>query len=370
MKAAPHLVLMATQKQRSKPSVAAPPLRIAKIAVENYKSLDKLSLELPAPSTADQLDAFVLGSKNGVGKSSVLECCALGMIGAVRPELLNQDRRFRGFLDPYDTLVRSGASKTTIRAQVSVGGSTHEMGLEISPNGFELQTDAILREHFDDPWLRNGLFDERELLGSLLGMNSEPLVVPPVLLFHSCRNVLEGSSALGAMVDPTFARRTFFPPRGHLSTFKVLLVQALMAKSGLFEGVESRGDNEVIIDKLNGIIRDFAGGTVDKLCPGLDGTLELRVAPVGGGVSFSFDRLGSGQKEIITTLFLVWYTTQDHPSIVLIDEPELHLNAEWQRIFVHKLTEIAPTNQYILATHSEEIFGSITEERRLLLQQG
>ena len=364
---------MATQKQRSKPSVAAPPLRIAQIAVENYKSLDKLSLELPAPRTADQLDAFVLGSKNGVGKSSMLECCALGMIGAVHPELLKQHPLLRDLLDPYDILVRSGASRATIRAQVSVEGSTHEVGLEISPTGFKYRTDASLREHRDKAWLSNGLFHKGRLLDSLLGMNSEPLIVPPVLLFHSYRKVLEGSSALGSMVDPTFARRAYPPGRygrpGPLSTFKVLLVQALMAKSGLFEGMESRYDNEVIIDKLNGLIRDFAGGTVDKLRPGPEGALELRVAPVGGGASFSFDGLSSGQKEIITTLFLVWYTTQDRPSIVLIDEPELHLNAEWQRIFVHKLTDIAPTNQYILATHSEEIFGSVTEDRRLLLQR-
>ncbi|MBU1666607.1 MAG: AAA family ATPase [Gammaproteobacteria bacterium] len=365
---------MALRKSRTTPEKPWPSLRLAKITVENYKSLDKLELELPAPSTADQLDAFVLGSKNGVGKSSLLECCALALIGAVFPELLQRDHRPRAPLALHNLLIRSGADKATIHAQISVDRSAHEVGLELGPSGFKPHEETNPRKKFDSAWRHNELFEEGELLDSLLGMNSEPLIVPPVLLFHSYRKVLEGSSALGAMVDPTFARRGYPPRRfggpGPLSTFKVVLVQALMTKSGLFEGMDSKSDNQAILDRLNGLIRDFAGGTVDKLRPGPDGTLELRVTPVGGGASFSFDGLSSGQKEIIATLFLVWYMTQERPSIVLIDEPELHLNAEWQRIFVRKLAEMAPKNQYILATHSEEIFGSVTEDRRVMLQRG
>ena len=365
---------MASGRLSDRPEQPWPPLRLARITIENYKSLDRLDLDLPAPATSDEIDAFVLGSKNGVGKSSLLECCALALIGTIFPELLQRERHPRERLIPSNILIRAGADKATIRAQVSDGSSTHDATLELSPSGFKTQEKSSLRKKFDSAWRRNGLSDEGEMLDSLLGMNSEPLIAPPALLFHSYRKVLEGTSALSAMVDPTFARRAYPPRRyggpGPLSTFKVVLVQALMAKSGLFEGMESKNDNEVIIDRLNGLIRDFAGGTVDKLRPGPDGTLELRVTPVGSGASFSFDGLSSGQKEIIATLFLVWYMTQDRPSIVLIDEPELHLNAEWQRIFVRKLADMAPKNQYIFATHSEEIFGSVTEDRRLVLQPG
>lgn len=357
----------------SKRSDRAQVLRLSKLQVENYKSLDKVELNLPAPSTTEQLDAFVLGSKNGVGKSSLLECCALSMMAATFPNLLKRDRRTRDVDDPYDILIRSGAAEATICASVSVDDVSHKVELEVSRMGFVPRTKPIFHDSEDYAWLRHGLLDDGALFESLLGMNSEPLVAPPVLLFHSYRKVLEGSSALGAMVDPAYARR-HYPPRryggpGPLSTFKVLLVQALMARSGLFEGMQAKGDSEAILAKLNGLITDFAGGVVDKVRPGPDGTLELRVAPVSGGSSFSFDGLSSGQKEIIATLFLIWFTTNERPGIVLVDEPELHLNAEWQRIFVHKLAELAPKNQYILATHSEEIFGSVTEDRRLMLRR-
>jgi hypothetical protein len=364
---------MATHKPRSERSVTWQPLRLEHIAVKNYKSLDHLDLALPAPHTEDQLDAFVLGSKNGVGKTSLLECCALGMIGALFPVLLAQEYPSRDGLAFYDVPIRSGAYSAKIVIQFNMGGTFYETDVEFHgpKNGLDLGTTPRLPEDFVTG-LPNLLFDSKGLLDSLFGMNSESLIVPPVLLFHSYRKVLEGSAALGAMLGSTFVRRA--SPPGHysdpgpLSTFKVVLVQALMARSGLFEGMESVGDNEAVLDRLNGLISDFAGGTVDKLRPGPDGTLELRVAPVSGGPSFSFDGLSSGQKEIIATLFLIWYMTRDRPSLVLIDEPELHLNAEWQRMFVHKLVEMAPRNQYILATHSEEVFQSVTEDRRLLLE--
>jgi predicted ATP-binding protein involved in virulence len=78
--------------------------------------------------------------------------------------------------------------------------------------------------------------------------------------------------------------------------------------------------------------------------------------------------LSSGQKEIIATLFLIWYQTRNKPGIVLIDEPELHLNPEWHRDFIRQLGRIAPNNQYIIATHSEDIFASVDKDRRFLLQ--
>ncbi|MBZ5713603.1 AAA family ATPase [Nannocystis pusilla] len=53
--------------------------------------------------------------------------------------------------------------------------------------------------------------------------------------------------------------------------------------------------------------------------------------------------------------------------MVLIDEPELHLNAEWQVKFVRLLFKLAPKNQYIFATHSEFIFRSVQEDRRILI---
>ena len=52
---------------------------------------------------------------------------------------------------------------------------------------------------------------------------------------------------------------------------------------------------------------------------------------------------------------------------MLIDEQELHLNAQWHRSFVKNLVSLAPQNQYIMATHSEDVMDSVGEDRRVLL---
>lgn len=344
-------------------------VRISRISIRDYKAIASLELVLPPPKTADEPDAFVLGSKNGVGKTSVLEACALGLSSAA----------FLGkggsSADPSNVFIRSGSHGSAIETDIRCDGRVYTAEILISPAYFHPQptSDASGLQH---ALVRGRALDQRMhhadyWLPRLLGIDAEPLIAAPVLLFHSYRKVREGSFAIDAMVDSNRPVRGVVGERaglGIVSTFKALLIQALMARSGLFEGVDV--DTDVALEQLNGLMEDFAHGRVDKLRPGTDGTLELRVAPTNGGPSYSFDGLSSGQKEIIATLFLIWHTTREAPSVVLIDEPELHLNAEWQRHFVRTLWTLAPWNQYIMATHSEEIFGSVIEDRRLLLQPG
>ena len=127
------------------------------------------------------------------------------------------------------------------------------------------------------------------------------------------------------------------------------------------------GNSGTAIDKLNELLERYTGGIISKLRPREDNTMEFRIHPKGGGDSFTFDGLSSGQKEIVSTLFLIWHYTQERPAVVLIDEPELHLNAQWHRRFVNSLFDLAPHNQYIMATHSVYVMDSVEENRRLLL---
>ncbi len=188
------------------------------------------------------------------------------------------------------------------------------------------------------------------------------------LLFHSYRKVQEGNPELGMMVERGRSPRRFLPPRYEvpMSAFKLRILRSLMGEADLFELAEDQEPDETIV-KLNELVRLYAGGTISKLRPSPDNTVDFRVTPVNGGQSFTFDGLSSGQKEIISTLFLIWYHTKNNPSVVLIDEPELHLNAQWHRGFVRTVTQLAPQNQYIMATHSEDIMDSVDEDRRILL---
>ncbi len=330
-------------------------LRLARIEIQDYKAIEHLALDFPPPSTPEELDVFVIGSRNGVGKTSVLECCALVVTGALHRDRVQSASTNLEGARPLEALVRAGAD--TFAVEATLDGSLRgppEIRLTLHHRMVQ-----VLHPVWD-PRFRDADFPP-DYFGSLLGWSTEPLVLSPVLFLHSYRKVRENHPKLDVLLRPPspFQSDAF-------GVFKRVLVRALMARGGLFEDVGEA--DESAIGTLNDLMLTFAGGTVDKLRPAPDGALDLRVAPVGGGPSYSFDGLSSGQKELISTLFLIWHTTRDRPSIVLIDEPELHLNAEWQRLFVHHLGEVAPRNQYIMATHAEEIFASVPAERRLMLE--
>ena len=56
-------------------------LRLRRLEVENFKALDQLTLDLLPPRMKSDPDIFVMGSRNGLGKTSILESCALLFLG-------------------------------------------------------------------------------------------------------------------------------------------------------------------------------------------------------------------------------------------------------------------------------------------------
>jgi predicted ATPase len=153
-----------------------------------------------------------------------------------------------------------------------------------------------------------------------------------------------------------------------MSTFKLEILRLMMSKANLFETIKEE-QADITLVKLNELVERYTGGRIEKLRPSKDNTVDFRVHMNQSLGSFTFDGLSSGQKEIISTVFLIWHSTRKLPAIVLIDEPELHLNTGWHRDFIHQLVTLAPNNQYIIATHSEDIFASVGEGQRALLER-
>ncbi|MCC5848690.1 MAG: ATP-binding protein [Verrucomicrobia bacterium] len=353
-------------------------LRLRSLSITNYKKLNKLEIEFPLPRMERDLDILVLGSKNGGGKTSVLECCSLlflaGAIGKMRFERL---REAEPIGDVASLLVKAGHENATISGVFEKGAETINVSIKISRTGFgspsvtgSEKLAKLLKED------RRELFDGRLefALSSVLAFSGEPLVLPPLLHFNSYRKVQESNPELGMMAEDypvhrimRFAGRpgvrSFSSP---ISAFKLEILRSLMGQASLFEGFDESVSKE-ILDQLNGLIQRYCGGKIENLRALPDNKIDIRIQPNNGDKSFSFDGLSSGQKEMISTLFLIWRNSKDQPCVVLIDEPELHLNAEWHGDFVVQLRKLAPRNQYILATHSEEIFRSVDDSRRALL---
>lgn len=339
-------------------------IRLNRLTIKNYKKIDSLEIDFPRPLMKGDADILVFGSKNGGGKTSVLECCALTIFAAIKIQAnpLTHDfgLRWNTLLDDKETsnlLVKAGQLEALIKAEFEQNEKKCILFFTINRNGFyqgRLEGDTTI--HFSE---RNSIQSHSNgaLLNSLLAFSNEPLISPPLIYFNSYRKVQELNPTLGMIGNNAMDNS--------ISSFKKEVIAALMGEKGLFEETQ-QDDFELILTKANELCRRYCGGEISQLQKLPDNTMVIRVKQKDG-FSFHFDGLSSGQKEMIATLFLIWKNTKDQPSIVLIDEPELHLNAEWQSDFVRQLHKLAPNNQYILATHSETIFRSVDRNHRGLL---
>lgn len=86
---------------------------------------------------------------------------------------------------------------------------------------------------------------------------------------------------------------------------------------------------------------------------------ELQVA-LADGRSLSIANLSSGEKHLIKILLAAMTSG---PNSVLIDEPELSMHIDWQRVFVRTVLSLNPESQLILATHSPELMAEIDDSR-------
>ena len=338
-------------------------IKLRRIVLTNFKAFDHLELEFPEPRMKDDPDVFVMGSENGLGKTSVLEACSMLFLGAaLNTEDILDVLDYRDPVDFMEVMIRAGSKKTSIEGTFTVEGKTANVMVSLSgADKIKVQGNtSLFRRSVSVPGAESE--DKVEaLFRSLGGFNPEPLVLPPLMYLHSYRKVQEGSMQLGTIVEE-------YGRTGPLGTFKIEILRAMMSRGGLFE--DPNGDEaEIILEMLDQLMVEYAGGRVGKLRPSSDNTIEFRVTPADGRASFTFDGLSSGQKEIISTLFLIWRYTRTQPGIILIDEPELHLNPEWHRGFVRRVHKLAPHNQYIIATHSEDVFSSVDEDRRILLER-
>jgi len=68
----------------------------------------------------------------------------------------------------------------------------------------------------------------------------------------------------------------------------------------------------------------------------------------------SWHLLSRGEKTLIY-LFFVVFLYKDKVDVFLFDEPEISLHVKWQHNLIKDLSELAPNNQFIIATHSPSL---------------
>ena len=115
---------------------------------------------------------------------------------------------------------------------------------------------------------------------------------------------------------------------------------------------------EDFLNTVNGFIQ--SNNSTKCICLDNDGTIRLKTAP---NKTIDIHQLSSGEKQIVTFFaYLVFGLQKTHQSIFIVDEPELSLHLNWQRIFVDSILFINKNVQLIFATHAPEMIGRHREK--------
>lgn len=75
------------------------------------------------------------------------------------------------------------------------------------------------------------------------------------------------------------------------------------------------------------------------------------------GKQLELENLSAGEKQLLL-IFLNVLLQEGESTILIMDEPEISLDIEWQHILIEKILELNPKCQIIMATHSPSMFGN------------
>jgi predicted ATP-binding protein involved in virulence len=137
---------------------------------------------------------------------------------------------------------------------------------------------------------------------------------------------------------------------------------------------KGKGPNE-ILDAIESDIKAVEESSKEKQRPfTVLGELIVHIFHKKGismeGISFgdgqnliSSDKLSAGEKQMLSFLC---YNTFSKNKIIFIDEPELSLHPDWQRLLVPTLLKQGNNNQFFIATHSPFIYTKYADKEIIL----
>jgi predicted ATPase len=309
------------------PPTSPPQVALTSLMIRNFRGIEHLDFDFRGPDGQPN-NLVVLAGPNGSGKTAVLEAALIASGGhklAVGP---------RG-----KRAIRRGESDYLIEASIRAGNEEYKIA------------DS---SKFPPP---------------------DPSKSPLAWYFSSWR----APNLVGA-VNLTVGRPGRRPAKtdpNRLLNVKQQLANAAAAQS--FRGGQQplfRSYNyPKWINSINESWKSFYPDHNDKFAVGLVESEEEE----GGAFEvyyqreesppLSVDELSAGQLELF--LFLAALVlNEDRRGLVFIDEPELHLDPQWHTPIIRALMSLQPKAQFVVATHSPEIYDSaMSYERHFLVPE-
>ncbi|WP_295431256.1 AAA family ATPase [uncultured Thiodictyon sp.] len=328
-------------------------------------------------SNDEPCNAYLMISKNGRGKTTVMEMLAamMGMLGTTECTSLGFEafdrERGRAQWDLRVTLRQDGVRETVILSLVA-GFMGEEASLR--PWGesdcktygavrwcrFGFVRNAFSRYSMvgrSDPWTQNfNLLIQSALGDRLSGFESDALSYPTLIYFSAYRNIVRTPDEERAIIAPrdwNYRPVHLFDVEGH--DWRDSLDNLLVWLKWLDDG---RFDKAVAV--INERVFKVGDPTLSagKRLKGIRKEPPEAIVESDDGQQHRLDRLSSGEKSLVQ-LYLRLGSHMTQNTIVLVDEPEVHLHRSLQYDVLYTLTNLAqqhfPHVAVFLATHSERM---------------
>lgn len=308
------------KKEVSSPTRASPMIR--EIEIENFRGIEKLQVSFAGINGKPSRTVVVAGP-NGCGKTTVLEAC-----------LLAAGQQYLVCGPVGSEAIRKGAKEYRITATFQDATGEHRQ--VVSSAGRKPSSFVVACDYFPS-------WRSPELVGPL--------------------GITAGRQ--GERSDET--------DRNRLVAIKQYLIDAKALKSMLPESPNAASSSyDEVMGRINDLWQMFHPGTVEFFSAEPVGTDPREGFDVflhsEGESRISVDALSSGQLELFCFAGSILATRESQlTSIVCIDEPELHLDPQWHRLVARALMKMRPHCQFILGTHSPELYDSVMSYERHFL---
>jgi len=373
-------------------------MHLARLQVQNFRSLETIEAEFDTPVT-------VIIGPNAVGKTTVLEAIRLTkalLAARVASETANT-LNLMGIMSPHmpnrmmpRALTNKPDVPTKVKCRFSVNDNELDQLDQIAPQiastlaqqsiGMTFANASQLISFMSSPAGKTAIASANSALQSeMLKIKSSKLLDLNLTIDFPTGNISGDNPIHGILIgaleqsrEPYQTLFSYFPadralPAGEQPVQLGLADTAQQLesynsqpqmkytrlKSAIFTALISKGKEDLEQQFSMIFSRILRGKRLVHVGTNEIGMLSITIEDTESGVTFDIDSLSSGEKGLLLTCLLIGRTVA-HGGIVLLDEPELHLNpAVCRDVLEFFLEEFALKKniQFIICSHSAEILA-------------
>ena len=341
-------------------------IRIKSLKINNFKGIEELKLDFKYLNSDEVLDNIVIYGINGAGKSTILEAIYLSLIVATTYQNRKDLEKIENYLIDSISLgsewIYNNRDEFTISIEILEASNSKTGTLKYNKDsGLSWSITPKLSISFGKPF--TFLSSYRLLNPTTIQTAGDWEEIERIEYFSRRAGAyLNGRSRRDSQVFPSLSLQF----DNNYKTVKQHLVNLITDKQvGAIteDGIET-------LEKIKEAFKIFF--PEKEFLEKLSRTERLKDYRLNikneDGSVVDLDQLSSGEREVIA-FFTYLCIKALNSSILIIDEPELHLHPKWQTIIVYAIHKLFPNTQLFIATHSKEIHQSASESELFELKK-